>query len=91
MYSRFRKECKTEPVFDEDGILLEANESSSIDPEIQKLVSNTREKMEELLVQAKLSRVGIQFLRDHIFALGEKWSTLVPAKNKLKQKNMRNF
>ncbi|XP_037428374.1 protein FAR1-RELATED SEQUENCE 3-like [Triticum dicoccoides] len=88
---RFRKECKTEPFFDEDGILLEANESSSIDPEIQKLVSETRENMEELLVQAKQSQVGIQLLRDHIFALGEQLSTLVPAKEQTQTEEYEEF
>ncbi|KAM3331442.1 hypothetical protein ACQJBY_027434 [Aegilops geniculata] len=88
---RFRKDCKTEPVFDENGILLEGNESSSIDPEIQKLASKTCKKMEDLLVQAKQSQVGMQFLRDHIFALGEKLSTQVPAKKQTQTEEFEEF
>lgn len=88
---RFRKDCKTEPVFDEDGILLEGNESSSIDPEIQKLASETFKKMEDLLVQAKQSQVSMQFLRDHIFALGEQLSTQVPAKKQTQTEEFEEF
>lgn len=70
---------------------MEANESSSIDPEIQKLVSKTCKKMEELLIQAKQSQVGMQFLRDGIFTLGEQLSIQVPAKEQTQTEEFEEF
>lgn len=46
----YMEDCKTEVFFDAAGILLEAKESISIDPEIQRLVSDTCKKMEDLLI-----------------------------------------
>jgi hypothetical protein len=77
---RFTKNCKVDPVFDEDGILLEEIASSSMDIELKKTVADTCKKVEEMLAQAKQSPAGLQFFRDGIFALADELNKIVPAK-----------
>jgi hypothetical protein len=77
---RFRKDCKKESIFTPDGTILEENTNAPVDPVLQKLVSDTSNKMESLFIQAKNSLNAMQILRDGVFALGERISDMVPAK-----------
>ena len=77
---RFRKDCKRESVLSPEGILLEERANSPVNPVLQKLISDTSNKIESLFVQAKNSPDAMQILRDGVFALGDKISGMIPAK-----------
>ncbi|WVZ70861.1 hypothetical protein U9M48_019495 [Paspalum notatum var. saurae] len=77
---RFRKDCKKEPIFCPNGMLLEERTNTPVNPVLQKLISDTSNKMESLLIQAKHSLDAMQILRDGVFAIGDKISDMVSAK-----------
>jgi len=63
-------DCKRESVLSADGILLEERANSPVNPVLQKIISDTSNKIESLFVQAKNSLDAMQILRDGVFALG---------------------
>ena len=77
---RFRKDCKRESVFSPEGILLEERANSPVNPMLQKLISETSNRIESLFVQAKNSPDAMQILRDGVFALGDRITDMIPAK-----------
>ncbi|WVZ52587.1 hypothetical protein U9M48_003635 [Paspalum notatum var. saurae] len=77
---RFRKDCKKEPVISPNGMLLEERTNALANPVLQKLISDTSDKMESLLIKAKHSLDAMQILRDGVFAIGDRISDMVSAK-----------
>jgi hypothetical protein len=63
-----------------DGILLEERTKNPIDPVLQKLISDTSNKIESLFIQVKNSLDAMQLLRDGVYALGDRITDMVPAK-----------
>ena len=88
---RFTKNCKVDPIFDEDGTLLGEIASSSMDIELQKMVADAYKKVEELISQAKQSHAGVQCFRDGIYALGDELNKIVPAKEKSQIQEFEEF
>lgn len=54
LLERVTQGCTKKPVFGADGTLMEENASTNNDPETQKLLSETCNQMEKLVLQAKL-------------------------------------
>ena len=77
---RFRKDCKKEVVLSSDGILLEERAKSPVDPVLQRLISDMSNKIESLFIQAKNSLYVMQLLRDGVYALADRITDMVPAK-----------
>jgi hypothetical protein len=77
---RFRKDCKKEVVLSPDGTLLEERNKNPVDPVLQRLISDTSNKIESLFIQAKNSLDAMQLLRDGVYALGDRITDMVPAK-----------
>ena len=67
-------------VFDADGTLLEENTSNKNDPETQKLLSETCNQMEKLILEAKESSIAMRLLRDELIAVGKKLKEVVAGK-----------
>ena len=80
LLERFMQGCKKTQVFDADGTLLEENASNKNDPETQKLLSETCNQMEKLVLEAKQSSVAVRLLRDELIAVGKKLKEMVAGK-----------
>jgi len=63
-----------------DGILLEERAKSPVDPVLQRLISDMSNKIESLFIQAKNSLYVMQLLRDGVYALADRITDMVPAK-----------
>ena len=88
---RFRKDCKRESVLTPEGNLLEERANSPVNPMLQKLISETSNRIESLFVQAKNSPDAMQILRDGVFALGDRITDMIPAKELSRIEDFEDF
>nr|XP_040253671.1 protein FAR1-RELATED SEQUENCE 5-like [Aegilops tauschii subsp. strangulata] len=76
---RWKKRCKRENVYDEQGNLLEEKPTDSLDAATRKKISTVRDKMEELIQKAKHSNEGMDFLTSSVLSIEAPLDQMVPA------------
>nr|XP_045087276.1 protein FAR1-RELATED SEQUENCE 5-like [Aegilops tauschii subsp. strangulata] len=75
---RWKKRCKRENVYDEQGNLLEEKPTDSLDAATRKKISTVRDKMEELIQKAKHSNEGMDFLTSSVLSIEAPLDQMVP-------------
>lgn len=89
--NRWEKTCKREVFFDEEGNLLDEKPKDPMEVAMQKKISDSRNKFEDLVQMAKNSEQGMNFLCSTLSSLVEPLQKIVPAATVNKQDEFESF